>query len=361
MKKIIISLGLVLVSLAVSFGQTNVFIPDSNFKAYLLSRTDSINVNADTAISFQEAENFKGRIDVYRKNINSMNGLDAFTNITYLHCGDNELNSLDIGSNTSLKILNCSSNYFLKILDLSKNTSLTSLQLTNTQISSLDISKNIALNYLNCSSNKLSSLDVSQNTALFFLDCSFNQISSLDLSKNTLLVSLFCNHNHLSSLNVSKNTTLMTLYCLNNQLSDIDVSKNTNLSRFWSNQNPKLTCIGISNGQNNLNYAQSSEWIKDATASYSTTPCNTTTAIEKTTNSNLTLFPNPAQNTLTIQLTESLQGTVSLIDLQGQTILSQAINDNNAQINISGVSNGVYILKVISDKATYTKQVVIAR
>jgi len=83
--------------------------------------------------------------------------------------------------------------------------------------------------------------------------------------------------------------------------------------------------------------------------------------IETTTISSLNIYPNPAQNILHLQLNESIQGTVSITDLQGQTILSQAINDNNAQINTSNVANGVYVLKVVSEKASYTKQVVISR
>jgi streptogramin lyase len=75
----------------------------------------------------------------------------------------------------------------------------------------------------------------------------------------------------------------------------------------------------------------------------------------------INIFPNPAQNILNLSLSEEVNATISLIDMQGGTMLSQVINGNTAQLNSSNLSNGVYILKVVTEKSSYTKQVIIAK
>ena len=66
MKKLLLNLTIVLCTAFTALAQ-NVNIPDANFKAYLVGRTDSINTNKDTEISVQEAEAFTGKIDLSSK------------------------------------------------------------------------------------------------------------------------------------------------------------------------------------------------------------------------------------------------------------------------------------------------------
>jgi len=98
-------------------------------------------------------------------------------NITFLVCPENQLTSLDVSKNTTLKILACRSN----------------------QLIHLDVSKNTALESLFCRDNQLTHLDLSENTALIFLYCHGNQLASLDVSKNTALIELNCSNNLLTT------------------------------------------------------------------------------------------------------------------------------------------------------------------
>ena len=52
---------------ATLFGQ-NVYIPDANFKAYLVGNSD-INTNGDTEIQLSEASAFTGTIDCFNQNL----------------------------------------------------------------------------------------------------------------------------------------------------------------------------------------------------------------------------------------------------------------------------------------------------
>ena len=110
-------------------------------------------------------------------------------NVTFLHCGENQLTALDVSKNPELKELICFFNH-LTALDVSKNTALTELYCYCNQLTTLDVSKNIALQSLGCDSNQLTTLDVSKNTALTELYCYGNQLTALDVSKNTALIYL---------------------------------------------------------------------------------------------------------------------------------------------------------------------------
>jgi len=158
-----------------------VSFPDARFKAYMVANFD---LNKDGEISQYEASLIT-EIDCHGKYIQSLEGIEYCTALTYLDCGNN-------------------------------------------QLTTLDVSNNMKLEKLDCQKNQLTALDVSNNTKLKQLVCFFNQLTALDVSKNTALIGLFCQSNQLTTLDVSENTVLKYLYCRDNQLTTLDVSK-TNL------------------------------------------------------------------------------------------------------------------------------------
>ena len=109
----------------------NVNIPDAYFKTYLVGRK-AINTNEDNQIQVKEAAAFNGTIDCYNMNIADLTGIEAFTALTNLDCGSNQLTSLNISANTALTRLWCSYNQ-LNSLDVSQNTALTNLDCGDNQ------------------------------------------------------------------------------------------------------------------------------------------------------------------------------------------------------------------------------------
>ena len=193
-----------------SFGQ-NVNIPDANFKLFLLANPN-INTNGDSEIQVSEAIAFTGGIYCVGQNISELTGIEAFTALTELECGVNQLTSLDVSNNNALTSLICGDN----------------------QLTSLDVSNNTALEVLGCGDNQITSLDVSNNTALEELGCSQNNLlTSLDLSNNSNLIELYCSDNQ-------------QLQCLN-----IKNGNNTAFSVFNVLGNPNLTCIEV----DDINYS----------------------------------------------------------------------------------------------------------
>ena len=349
-------------------------IPDVNFKAYLIGRKDSINTDIDKLhISFDEAKNFKGRINVGFKSITSLVGIEAFVNLASLNCSSNQLTVLDISKNTALKTLQCSSNQ-LTILDVSKNTALKTLQCSFNQLTALDASNNTALIYLNCSSDQLTILDLSQfsaltsltldksinplitldlsiltalttlicrgtgittlnvskNTALTNLDCASNQLTTLNTINNTALTSLNCSSNQLTTLNATNNTALTSLDCSSNQLTTLNVTNNTALTSLNCYSNPKLYCISALNSQ------IKTFWKKDYQASYNEN-CDSLSGIN-------VFIPDKYFKLLLLQNssinTDSNKAEISIIE-------AQAVDE---KLNVYG-SNGYAILSLTGIEA----------
>ena len=119
--------------------------PDVNFREYVNANCDT---DGDGSLSDAEIAEVTG-IEYFKQDISNLKGIEYFTELTYLDCSGNRLNSLDVSKNTALTYLDCYDN----------------------QLNSLDVSKNTALEYLNCFNNRLNSLDVSKNTKLKYLNC----------------------------------------------------------------------------------------------------------------------------------------------------------------------------------------------
>ena len=308
----------------------------------------SIDVSANTALEEFFCDN------------NQLSNLDVSSNtaLTTLYCLNNQLTSLDVSSNTALEQLRCYSNQ-LTSLDVSSNTALTTLYCYSNLLTSLDVSGATALTNLNCGNNQLISLDVSGATALTTLSCASNQLTSLDVSVNTALINLFCEVNQLTSLDVSSNTALIYLYCFNNQLTSIDISSNTALNELYCDNN-QLTNLNAANGNNNnliffsaINNSSltciqvddvaysTTNWTNiDTSASFSTN-CAALSSIDFE-KEKISIYPNPTKSTLNIKTATAI-ANISVYSLLGK----QVIKTNSKTVDVSSLSEGVYLIKII--------------
>lgn len=270
------------------YGQT-VVIPDANFKTYLVSNTN-INTNGDNEIQVSEAEAYVGAIIPMGLGISTLQGIEAFKNISSLYCNNNLLTSLDISKNTALKTLNCTDN-LLTNLDVSKNTMLEFLNISsnhieivnigennvlesiyasNNKLRSIDISKNKAIKTINIAQNYLTKLDLRQNIALSEININNNLISAIDLNQNTLLKQIDCYNNRLTRIDISNNAVLQKLYCSNNLLLVLNL-RNGNMSNLTSmdvSNNPDLACIEVDDVSLANDYVSQYIWHKDVTANF---------------------------------------------------------------------------------------------
>lgn len=144
-------------------------IPDGTFRQYLLEHCDSDN---DGSISYAEAEEVT-TINVYSDNIESLKGIEYFTNLTHLTAvpKNDGWNTTGVGGAGDSGYWR-DSGYTLNGARVSG------------KITEVDLSHNINLLYLNCSGNIIKELDLSNNINLNYIDASFN----LDLSVITMCV-----------------------------------------------------------------------------------------------------------------------------------------------------------------------------
>lgn len=69
------------------------------------------------------------------------------------------------------------------------------------------------------------------------------------------------------------------------------------------------------------------------------------------------IYPNPVKDVLNISYTQNMTG-LELYNLLGQRVMVKTLNDTQARMDLSGLPNGTYLLKVASDKNTNTIKVV---
>ena len=193
----------------VAIDETN--FPDANFREIVKQ------YDADGNGSFSQAElDAVTEMNVsFFERVQNLKGIEYFTALTSLNVSDNQLTSLDVSANTVLTELNVYNNQ-LTSLDVSGCTGLISLYVHNNQLTSLDVSKNTALQNLYVGGNQLTSLDVSANTALTDLYAPENQLTSLDVSANTALISLSVFDNQLISLKLGNKPSWEWEYAVDN-------------------------------------------------------------------------------------------------------------------------------------------------
>ncbi len=225
--------------------QDHTAIPDPKFEQALIDMgidTDGLNGQVLT-----ENINTLTTLNIINKDIDSLNGIQAFVKLTSLNCSFNNLKALDVSNNTALQSLSISSNQISSI-SLSANLSLKSVICASNQLDSLIIRDNDSLTVIDCSGNRLKKLDVSDNIFLSGLTCSSNQLESLSLLALDSLTFLDCANNRINALDISQNLYLGTLLCAGNQLKSLDISVNDSLTFIDCSSN-QLNALDVSNNK----------------------------------------------------------------------------------------------------------------
>jgi hypothetical protein len=326
---------LIIISLSTLTSAQTTAIPDSNFEQALIDLGYDFGVHDGTVITANI--DTVSYLQIPSLSISDLTGIEAFTALRFLNCGDNQLTSINMTRNTALTHLYCGTN----------------------QLTSIDVTQNIALTHLDFYINQLTSIDVSQNTALLVLDCGSNQLTSLDVTQNPALIRLRCPNNQLTSL-YTQNTALNYLWCHFNQLTCLNVSQNTNLLQLFANDNPNLTCIEVANVS-----VANSLWFGgiDAQTSYSEN-CNnacssSAVGIEENSLFNLSLYPNPTTGIITVDLGEVQQDLkITLTNAIGQVILAEKYNSTPLILLDIAAPKGIYFLHLESNGELITQKII---
>lgn len=69
------------------------------------------------------------------------------------------------------------------------------------------------------------------------------------------------------------------------------------------------------------------------------------------------IYPNPVQNLLHIDF-PGKTGMLEIYDTTGKSVFQKEIRENNTSVDVSGLFNGIYFLKVWSENQLFTKKFV---
>lgn len=70
------------------------------------------------------------------------------------------------------------------------------------------------------------------------------------------------------------------------------------------------------------------------------------------------VYPNPVKDIVTLENSQLKNTKVTLIDMSGRVLLSIKANNSLNQINLSNLSSGVYLMKVITDSYTFEERII---
>jgi alpha-tubulin suppressor-like RCC1 family protein/Leucine-rich repeat (LRR) protein len=254
------------------------------------------------------------------------------------------------------------SNFEQKLIDLGIDT-----DGLNGKITIADASTVTTLDLSNSSIKDLTGIEYF--TSLTTLDVSNNQLTTLDVSKNIELQTLNASSNQLTTLDLSKNTRLRIVYVINNPLVYLNLRNGNNANFILPSNTGKksisalyttflglksLSCIQV----DNENYS-SANWsnIKESTTTYSNT-CKSL-GIDKSEFSQVIVYPNPTKSELNIQNVNLEKANV--YNTLGQLVKSFTLNADNTNntINLSDLPKGVYFIYLINQDAASAKKIII--
>lgn len=312
-------------------------------------------------------------LDLRRKEISSLEGIQDFVALEILDCNDNSLTTLDITQNTSLTLLSCEANQIgyldvsknlalkslfcgvnnLKSLDVTNNLELRLLDFRYNELSDLDVTKNVLLNNLVCIGNKLKNLNITKNVKLIKLIADENDFTSLNLSENILLDHLSCNDSELTSLDVTKNVRLKKFFCRRSKFERLDLTQNDELDQLYASPNNVLKCIQVKEEiLDNIPL----NWEKDESANYSIDCGFSAVGLKDFDLSALiNVYPNPTSNSISVNSSGDVLTLKSIQIINSSGRVMKKVFESN--FDLEGLALGVYYVKIETNRGIVMRKI----
>lgn len=323
--------------------------------------------------------------------------LSSLGTLTSLYLDDNQIANIDLAFLPDLLIFSARENE-LTIMDFTNNESLLQVDLSynnltsvifgnaadlavfsayGNQLTDIDLSNKPSLGYLVLGQNEFDSIDVSQCPLLEILVLEENPLTApLELSNSSNLKQLIVRNTFLPEINVTANPSLFYIDFENTQVIDVDLSSNIHLEEvrcsntstletvdvrngnntnltFIAHDSPNFTCIfvdDVSSGEGNFNIDPHIHLVE------SEEECEALGVMEESLNS-WVMYPNPAQNILTLQNPDHLAiESIVLYDTLGKIVIEG--EGTGTTLDVSGIPSGVYFLRLETEQGVVMKRVV---
>ena len=210
--------------------QQEVNIPYSTFRAWLLWNYDS---DKDGHLADTEAEAIT-KIELSTDNISTLEGIQGFPNLNYLHAQGTRKDEKNYGKLTQV--------------DLTGNPKLQHIHLIHNHVSKLVLGEQPDLDYLCLDYNEVTDIDVKSFTKLTLLQVSYNKLKTIDVSGLNELDEFHCDDNPIETITLS-NAKLKSFRCAGTLIKELDLSKCPKLNDIDCTNCVNLTKIKLAKGQ----------------------------------------------------------------------------------------------------------------
>mgnify|MGYP001345681595 CR=1 FL=1 len=83
--------------------------------------------------------------------------------------------------------------------------------------------------------------------------------------------------------------------------------------------------------------------------------------IEETVSNMFSVYPNPATDMINVSFNETVNGTVSIVNIAGKEVLSATVNGAQTSISTAELSSGVYYVQVNNGNLTQVDKIVVKK
>jgi|SRR5690554_3688004 len=83
-----------------------------------------------------------------------------------------------------------------------------------------------------------------------------------------------------------------------------------------------------------------------------------TASVKDVISSSFSIYPNPAKDIINISNSADVVGNVTITDMNGRVVKNVTLGENEGQINIADLSQGVYILNAVSNGKSVTEKII---
>ena len=382
-------------------------VPDADINLFTCTGLNITSLNLGGCLHLENLHCPNNRLTVLDLNPNTM--------LKKLNCNDNQLTTLNLSNKVFLAEVTCAKNR-LTDLNLTGSIHFSTFDCSDNKITTLNFSGCAALSTLKCFKNQLQNLNLSGCTALKNLYCDNNQLAILNLSGCKAIEYIDCKKNEIELIILQESVPLRDIKCDKNRLllsnlhnisakisSDycnkdygtqtiplrkirigevVDYSAEKEFDGFVTNfyvskignDGYYQTAIidedySISGGIITFHKAGSYSVIMSnpqgvpnsiafPTSVTATFTVNDGTGITASAPSlNLNIYPNPTTGQLTIDNGELKINSIEIFDVYGRIIVNCQLSIVNS-IDISDLANGVYFLKISTEKGMVTKKIV---
>jgi hypothetical protein len=327
-----------------------VYFPDPFFKKVLVNieyyMGERIDLNYDGEIQYSEAEAYIHSLDISfaGDSITDLTGIKAFINIGEIwleRCPG--LTTVDLSGMVNLRKVNLKNNPNLFSLNVADCINLKELQCQENKLNYLNLENCKNLNAIWPNKNALTELNIYDCPQIQYLFSGNNQLANIDVSQSKELRKLQIQGNVLLFLDVSSMAKLDQLWVSDNKLNKLNLrnSNNAILTSFKSKNNPDLKCITVDDATySEQNWKEIDEWTKFSE--------DCSTGVNDNQQNTFKVFPNPANNSVTIQREGIEQADLRILDITGRIFISYTIPYGETQIrlDVSRLSSGSYVVEI---------------